>query len=221
MSRVVPRTPDSCGLLPWELVVALVRIREKESQVPIPREAARREWIQRSASRGRTRPHEGEDAGPAADPAGISRQVGAERLHHLAASRPNSAPLTPERGAVLGEGGGRRTEKLPTGPPPSPAPARGRGKLRAMTPLLVPTVGHPGDLQRGEGRRTGNELLLVRVPVGAPFIPLAHPPLSRRDGLIPSVASLRGRAPSSPQCQWGGAYTHSWGAKEGEMGINI
>lgn len=28
------------------------------------------------------------------------------------------------------------------------------------------------------------------------------------------VLPLGGRSPSSPQCQWGGAYTQDWGAKE-------
>lgn len=175
MSRVVPRTPDSCGLLPWELVVALVRIREKESQVPIPREAARREWIQRSASRGRTRPHEGEDAGPAADPAGISRQVGAERLHHLAASRPNSAPLTPERGAVLGEGGGRRTEKLPTGPPLSCAGPGAREAQGHDSPSGA-NGGAPRRFTERGGKADRQRTALGPSASGSPIHPPCPPP---------------------------------------------
>ena len=150
--------------------------------------------------------HEGEDAGPAADPAGIPRQVAVEKLHHLAASRGNLAPLTLERGSRVFpcHPRGGRTEKQSAGAPSCAGPAySGRGKLWAMTPLLGPTVGHPGDLQRGEGRRAGNKLPLVRVPVGAPFVPLAPPP-RRRDGLISSVAS-RWKGPLLPSVSagWG------------------
>lgn len=181
MSRAVPRTPDSCGLLPWELVVALVRIREKASQVPIPRAAARREWIPAASVPGRTRSHQGEDAGPAADPAGISRQVGAERLHHLAASRPKSAPLAPERGSqVLPRRpgwGGHDGEAAYRGPPS--ARAWGRGKLRAKTPLLVPKVGHPGDVQRGEGRRAATSCSWSECS-GSPIHPPCPPPSEKK-----------------------------------------
>lgn len=83
--------------------------------------------------------------------------------------------------------GGQDGEAAYRGPPP--ARAWGRGKLRALTPLLVPKVGAPGRFTDRGGKAGGNELLQVRVPVGAPFIPLAHPSLRRRDGLNPSVAS--------------------------------
>lgn len=67
----------------------------------------------------------------------------------------------------------------------------------------------------------GKKLVLVPVPVGTPFVLLAPPPsLGRKDGLIPSAA-LGGRAPSSPQCQWGGAYAHGWGANEGGDGEKV
>lgn len=46
--------------------------------------------------------------------------------------------------------------------------------------------------------------------------PLLLPPpvLGRRNGLL-QRCPFGGKAPSSPQCQWGGAYTRVWGAKEG------
>lgn len=88
----------------------------------------------------------------------------------------------------------------------------------------MPAVGHSGDLQEGEGRRAGNDLILVRVPVGAPFNPLAHPTLRRRDGLIPSVASPR-KGPLLPSMSvgWGlypqlGAKVRGWG-KTSQLGL--
>ena len=198
MSRAVPRTPDSCGLLPWELVVALVRIREKASQVPIPRAAARREWIPAASVPGRTRSHQGEDAGPAADPAGISRQVGAERLHHLAASRPKSAPLAPERGSQVlprRPGWGGMTEKLPTGAPL----LRGPGGEGSSGPRLLFWCQRWGTRAMYREGREGGRPRAAPGPsaVGAPFIPLAHPPLRRRDGLIPQ-RSLSAEGPPPP-----------------------
>lgn len=43
---------------------------------------------------------------------------------------------------------------------------------------------------------------------------LPPPFLGRRNGLL-QRCPFSGKAPSSAQCQWGGAYTHDWGAKEG------
>lgn len=105
---------------------------------------------------------EGEDPGSAADPAGICRQVGAEKSHHLAASLANLAPLTLERGSRVPPchpAGAERRSSL-QGPSPGEGPAHlEQRKLSPTTPLLVPTVGHPGSLPGGEEMRVGNKLL--------------------------------------------------------------
>lgn len=66
----------------------------------------------------------------------------------------------------------------------------------------------------------GNKLLLVRVPVGAPGVLLAPPPWEEKMDSAPALP-LGGGAPSSPQCQWGGAYTYGWGANEGGDGEKV
>lgn len=105
---------------------------------------------------------EGEDPDPIVDPAGICRQVGAEKSHHLAACQANLAPLTLERGSRVPPCHPSRSRERSClqGPSPGEGPAHlEQRKLSSTTPLLVPTMGHPGSLQGGEDRRVGNELL--------------------------------------------------------------
>lgn len=190
MSKVMIRILGGCGLLPRELVIALVRIWEKASHVPNPWPATRTERILVVNFLRQDQESEREDPAPAADPARIPRQTGAEKFHHLAASKADLAPLTLERGSRVPPCHPRRdwAEKLSAEPPSW----RGFGplvkrKLSATTPLLVPMVGHPGGLQGGEERLVGSKLLLVPVPVGAPCVLLAPPPWEAKMDSSPAL----------------------------------
>lgn len=71
-------------------------------------------------------------------------------------------------------------------------------------------MGHPGNLQGEKGRQAGNKLLLVPVPVGAPFVPLFPPP-GKKGWTHPGRCPFAEGPPSSPHCQWGGACIHGCG----------
>lgn len=72
----------------------------------------------------------------------------------------------------------------------------------------------PRQFTRKGEKAGGQEVTLGPCASGRPIRPPSPPLLGRRDGLMP----LGGRAPSSPQSQWGGAYTHGWGANGGGDG---
>lgn len=126
MSKVVPRILGCCGLLPQRASHSpRSHLEEKKSKSQTRGQPRAESVSQRSTSCGRTRMRKGEDPGPIADPAGICRQVGAEKSHHLAACQANLASLTLERGSRV----------PPCHPPGAGREAACRALLLARVPL--------------------------------------------------------------------------------------
>lgn len=202
LSKAMPRFIDGCGLLPGELVLAFVCTGEKESQVPNPRQAARRERISAVSVLRQDQEAREQGSSLAADPGSIRGHGGAEKFHHLSASQANLASLTLGRRsrvppAILP---GAKQRSCLLGPGYS-----ARGKFRATTPLPVLTVGHPGNLQGDEvGRADRQPAALGLLARGSSIRSSCPPLLGRRNGLIP-IAAPKQKSPLLPSLSvgWG------------------
>lgn len=99
---------------------------------------------------------------------------------------------------------GGRAKKLPGGTRSWRGPAlSARGKLRATTPLLVPTMGQPGNLLGGEvGRAGGQHAAFGPRATGNSIHSPCHPSSSRRlsweEGMDPSSAAPSAERPPPP-----------------------